>query len=58
MARHGINLEHHLQKISILATKARYIDCIIRKAIGIEICPSNINTEDGFCPRRSMKSLV
>jgi hypothetical protein len=50
VAEHSIELGHRiqLQNTSILATKTRYMDRIIREAIEIELHPENINREGGF----------
>jgi hypothetical protein len=51
VAEHSINLGHRiqLQNTTILSTKPRYMDCIIKEAIEIELHPNNMRREDGFC---------
>jgi hypothetical protein len=56
VAEHSINLGH--QDTSILFTKSRYMDLIIREAIEIELHPNNMNTEDGLRLDRSWKPLI
>lgn len=60
MVEHSINLGHciQLRHITILSTKLRYMDCIIREAIEIELHPNTINREDGFCLSMSWKPLI
>jgi hypothetical protein len=60
VAEHTIDQAHrlHFQNSSILATKIRYMDRNVRKAIEIELNPYNINREDGFCFRKSWKPLI
>ncbi|PNF22070.1 hypothetical protein B7P43_G09300 [Cryptotermes secundus] len=50
VAEHRIDLGHRiqLQNTSILATKTRYMDRIIREAIEIELHHDNMNREGGF----------
>jgi hypothetical protein len=45
IGEHSIDQEHRIQfhDASILATKTRYIDRIVREAIEIELHPYNIN---------------
>jgi hypothetical protein len=43
---------------SILATKTRYMDRIVREAIEIEPLPYNINRDGGFCLSTSWKPLI
>jgi hypothetical protein len=51
VAEHSIDRGHCIQfhNASILTTKTRYMDCIVREAIQIELHPYNINKEGGFC---------
>jgi hypothetical protein len=60
VVEHSINLWHHIQLLntSILSTKPRYMDIIIREAIEIVFHPNNVNREDGFCLSKSWKSLI
>jgi hypothetical protein len=60
VAEHSIELGHRieLQNTSILATKTRYMDRIIREAIEIELHPENINREEGFYLSKSWKPLI
>jgi hypothetical protein len=55
IAEHSINHKRCMQfhHSSILATKTRYMDCIIREAIDIELHPYNIYREGGFFLRKS-----
>jgi hypothetical protein len=59
VAEHCINQGHRIQfhDASILATKTRYMDRIVREAIEIEFHPYNINREGGFCLSKSWKPL-
>jgi hypothetical protein len=56
----GIEFEHRIQfhNTSILATKSRYMDCIIVEAIEIELHPNNMKRETGFCLSKSWKPLA
>jgi hypothetical protein len=60
IAEHSIDQGHRIQShdASILATKTRYIDCVVREAIEIELHPYNINREGGFCLSKSWKPLI
>jgi hypothetical protein len=59
---HSINLGHrihlHLHHTTILSTKPRYMDRIIREATQIELHPNNINRKDEFCLSKSSKPLI
>jgi hypothetical protein len=44
---HGHRIKFH--NSSILVTKTRYMDRIVREAIEIELHSYNINREGGFC---------
>jgi hypothetical protein len=60
VAEHSIGQRHRIQlhSSSILATKTRSMDRIVRDAIEIELYPDNINREDGFCLSKSWKPLI
>jgi hypothetical protein len=60
IAEYSINQGHHIQfhNSSILATKTRYMDRIVREAIVIELHPYNINREGGFRLIKSWKPLM
>jgi hypothetical protein len=60
VAQHSIDQGHRIQfhKSSILASKTRYMDHIVREAIEIELHPYNINREGGFCLSKLWKPLI
>jgi predicted GIY-YIG superfamily endonuclease len=60
VAEHSINLDHRIQlhNTTILSTKSRYLDRMIREAIEIELQPNNMNREDGLRLSRSWKPLI
>jgi hypothetical protein len=60
VTKHSISQGHCIQfhSASILTTKTRYIDHIVREAIETEIHPYNINREGGFCLSKSWKPLI
>jgi hypothetical protein len=60
VAEHSIVQGHRIQfqNSSILATKTRYMDRIVREAIEIELHLYNINREGGFCLSKSWKPLI
>jgi hypothetical protein len=60
VAEHSINQGHRIQfhSASILAMKTRYMDCIVREAIEIELHHYNINREGDFCGSKSWKPLI
>jgi hypothetical protein len=60
VAEYSIDQGHRIQfhNASILATKTRYMDRIVREAIEIELHPYNINREGGFCLSKSQKTLI
>jgi hypothetical protein len=51
---HGIQLLN----TSILSTKFRYRDHIIREVTETQLDSNNINTEDSFCISNSWKPLI
>jgi hypothetical protein len=57
---HNINLGHCIQlhHTTILSTRPKYMDCIIREATKIEFHPNNMEREHGFCLRKSWKPLI
>jgi hypothetical protein len=60
IAEHSIDHGHCIQfhNSSILATKTRYMDCIVREAIKIKLHPYNIRREGCFCLSKSWKPLI
>jgi hypothetical protein len=60
LAEHSIDLGHRIQfyDTSILATKTRYMDHIIRETIEIELHPNNMDRDVGFCISKSWKPLM
>jgi hypothetical protein len=60
VAEHRIHQGHRIQfhDASILATKTRYMDRIVREAIEIELHPYNINRDGGLCLIKSWKPLI
>jgi len=59
VAKHSINFGHHIQfqDTSILAKKARHMECTIREATEIDLQPDNKNREEGFFLSKSWKHL-
>jgi hypothetical protein len=60
VAEHSIDQGHRIQfhNYSILATKTRYMDRIVRAAIEIDLHPYNINREGGLCFSKSWEPLI
>jgi predicted GIY-YIG superfamily endonuclease len=60
VAEHSIDQGHRIQfhNSSILATKTRYMDCVVMAAIETELHPYNINREGRFCLIKSWKPLI
>jgi hypothetical protein len=60
LAEHSIDQGHRIQfhDASILATKTRYMDRIVREAIEIDLHPHNINRGGGFCLSKIWKPLI
>jgi hypothetical protein len=60
IAEHIVDLGHRIQfhKTSILTTKTRYMDHIVREAIQIELHPNNMNREVSFCLSHGSLSSV
>jgi hypothetical protein len=60
MVEHSINLGHYikLQDTTILSTKRRYTDWMIKEATDIELHLNNINREDGLHLSWSWKPLI
>jgi hypothetical protein len=48
----------HSHQSSILASKTRYMDRIVKEAIEIELHPYNINREGGFCHSKSWRPHI
>jgi hypothetical protein len=59
VAKHSINLGHRiqLQNTTILSTKSRYVDQMIKEATEIELHP-NMNRADGLHLSWSWKPLI
>jgi hypothetical protein len=60
VAEHSIDQEHPIQfhNSSILATKTRYMNRIVREAIEIGLHPYNIDTRGRLCLSKSWKPLI
>jgi hypothetical protein len=60
VAEHSINQGHRIlfHNACILNTSARYMDCIVREATEVVLCPFNMNKEDGFCLSRLVVVVV
>jgi hypothetical protein len=60
IAEHSIYQGHciHFHNSSILATKTRYMDRVVREATEIEFHPYNINREGSFGLSKSWKPLI
>jgi hypothetical protein len=59
VAEHSIDQDRiQFHNSSILATKTRYMDRIVREATEIELHPYNINREGGFCVSKSWKPHI
>jgi hypothetical protein len=60
IAEHSVDLGHRIlfHSTSILTTKTRYMDRIVREAIEIELHPNNMNREMGFCLSSSWNPLI
>jgi hypothetical protein len=51
VSERSVNLGYHIQidNNCILATRTRYMGHVLRDATHLELCPINMNREDGFC---------
>jgi hypothetical protein len=60
VAEHSIDQGHCIKfhNSSILASKTRYMDRIVREATEIELHSNNINREGGFCLSKFWKPLI
>jgi hypothetical protein len=60
MAEHSVDQGHRIQfhNSSILPTKTRYMDRIVREAIEIEHHPYNIKRGGSFCLSKPWKLLI
>jgi hypothetical protein len=60
VAVYSISLGHciQLQDTTILSTKSRHMDWMIREATEIELHPNNMNREDGLHLSQSWKPLI
>jgi hypothetical protein len=60
VAEHSIDQGYRIQSrnASILATKTRYMDRVVREAIAIELRPYNINRVSGLYPNTASKPLI
>jgi hypothetical protein len=60
IAEHSINHGPYIKfhSASIVATKTRYMDCIVKKATETKLHPYTINREGGFCLSKSWKPLI
>jgi hypothetical protein len=56
----NINLGHYIQPLdsSIVAGRSTCINWVIRNVMEVELCPNNMNREDGFCMSKSWKPLI
>jgi hypothetical protein len=59
VAEQSVDLGHRIQfhNTSILGTKTRYMDRIVREAVEIELHPNKMNTEAVFWRSNSWKPL-
>jgi hypothetical protein len=60
VAEHSVDLGHCIQfhNTSILASKTKYMDRIVREAVEIELHCNNMNKEVGFCLSKLYKPLI
>jgi hypothetical protein len=60
VAEHSVDPGHHLlfHSTSILITKTRYMDCIVKEAIETEHRPYSMNGEVGFCFSKLWQPLI
>jgi hypothetical protein len=60
VAEHSVDFVHRIpfHNTSILATKAQFMDSIVREAIKIDIHRNNMNREMGFCLSKSWEPLI